>query len=580
MANNVEILITAKDQATATINKTTGGLKGLSDGFQSMTGVSLGAAGALTAVASMLKYSIGQAKEAEKVMAATEAVIKSTGGAAGMTASQIADLADAESRLTSIDDAVIQNGENMLLTFTNIGSTVFPQATRAMEDMAVAMAKGDTANIDLNNTAIQLGKALNDPIAGITALQRVGVTFNATQKEMIADFVKSNDIAGAQGVILKELNKEFGGMADAMGGTASGKMQIAKNNIDNLSESLGGKLLPVLGDAAGAFNDLLTGIDRINATFEEHNTVVAKSATTYQEYQAEMIRAAVASQQLYGLTGLTAEQILASADYTKKASDQMGIYSQDLFEASRLVDSWAVSWKTAGGAATNAANETNTAVTDVQTALDSLNSMNTNLSSAIAGQLDKQAFADSGGAAVQAYVDEVNKAFAEGQISDEDWKKLMDKAYVASQQVDVAMGTISGTEAAENISSTLGKSLEEANKLALDTGSNINAIKSKDVVIRVTTYYKSIYGAEGTPGQGGGGDAFGGSAHVGPAAFGKTFKIPAAFGFEGFPTPMGTASGGERVTVTPEGQNQEMDLSEKTIRRMLLMMRDVKLTSL
>jgi len=75
---------------------------------------------------------IAPAMEAERAMAQTNAVIKSTGGAAGMTAEQVADLAASESRLSSIDDEVIQGGENMLLTFTNIGGDVFPRATRTM----------------------------------------------------------------------------------------------------------------------------------------------------------------------------------------------------------------------------------------------------------------------------------------------------------------------------------------------------------------------------------------------------------------------------------------------------------------
>src|SRR3990167_4218727 len=112
------------------------------------------------ALVGALKGSIEAAVEAERIMTQTEAVIKSTGGAAGLTAEQIGKLAASESRLTSIDDEVIQYGQNMLLTFTNIGGDVFPRATRAMQDMAVAFAQGDTSAIDLQGTAIQLGKAL------------------------------------------------------------------------------------------------------------------------------------------------------------------------------------------------------------------------------------------------------------------------------------------------------------------------------------------------------------------------------------------------------------------------------------
>src|SRR6185503_5795133 len=104
---------------------------------------------------------------------------------------------------------VIQGGENLLLTFTNIGEDVFPSAVKAMNDMAVAMAEGDVSAVDLKGSAIQLGKALNDPVKGITALTRVGVTFSDQQKKQIKDFVEQGRVADAQRVILAELEKEF-----------------------------------------------------------------------------------------------------------------------------------------------------------------------------------------------------------------------------------------------------------------------------------------------------------------------------------------------------------------------------------
>jgi len=197
-----------------------------------------------------LKGSIDAAMEAQRVMTQTEAVIKSTGGAAGLTAQEIEKMAGAESRLTSIDDEVIQSGQNMLLTFTNIGGEVFPRATRAMEDMAVAFAKGDTSAIDLQGTAIQLGKALQDPERGLLALRRVGVAFTESQKAAIKQMMAMNDVAGAQALILAELEKEFGGSAEAAGTTLAGKLQKAQNAIENLGEAIGNKLIPILGDAA------------------------------------------------------------------------------------------------------------------------------------------------------------------------------------------------------------------------------------------------------------------------------------------------------------------------------------------
>lgn len=267
------------------------GAGGLGKSFQELTGVSFGTVAILGALWTGLNQCIEAAKEEEIIMAATAATIKATGGAAGFTAEQIGDLALSESRLTGIDDEVIQSGQNMLLTFRNIGKDVFPRATRAMEDMSLAFAKGNMANVDLQSSAIQLGKALNDPIQGVTALQRVGVSFTETQKAQIKKFVEMNDIASAQAIILKELESEFGGLGEAMGETATGKMQRMRNEIENLEANIGSVLIPILGEAAGSVNKLFSWTDDMNKVFAEHEAIVRKSGVSYSEYLAEMERA-------------------------------------------------------------------------------------------------------------------------------------------------------------------------------------------------------------------------------------------------------------------------------------------------
>jgi len=284
----------------------------------------LGAAAKAAAVAGVgllvggLTASVAAALEAEKIMAQTEAVIKATGGAAGLTAEEISNLAEAESRLTSIDDEVIQSGANMLLTFKEIGGETFPRATRAMEDMAVAMASGDTSAIDLTGTAIQLGKALNDPLKGLTALQKVGVTFAEEQKKAIKEMVRMNDVAGAQAVILAELESEFGGAAAAAGDTMAGKMQKAQNALENFGETIGNKIIPIIGDAADAFVTLITASDQLRAAFVEHQVdmkqKVIDGKVSLEEYNAEIIRAATLTGDYSETIGLTGQKHVEMSD--------------------------------------------------------------------------------------------------------------------------------------------------------------------------------------------------------------------------------------------------------------------------
>lgn len=265
------------------------GLAGVAKGLTGMDVSTLGAAAAVGALAAGLKYSIAQAAESEAVMAQTEAVIKSTGSAAGLTAAQIGDMSLALSQQSTFSDEAIQKGQNLLLTFTNIGSTVFPAATQAMVDMATAMGT------DASSGAIQLGKALQDPVGGIAALTRVGVNFTAAQKELIKSMVATGDVAGAQKIIIAELNKEFGGSAQAALGTYAGKMTQLKNNVDNLAEAFGNELIPILSEAAGAMSLLMTRSDQLHAILATHETDVLATAGSYEEYVAEVIRARIAS---------------------------------------------------------------------------------------------------------------------------------------------------------------------------------------------------------------------------------------------------------------------------------------------
>jgi phage-related minor tail protein len=119
----------------------------------------------------------------------------------------------------------------MLLTFRNIrneagkGNDIFNRSTRVLLDMSKALG------VDSSKAAIQLGKALNDPVKGITALRRVGVTFTEQQQKQIDTLVKSGRTLDAQKMILRELTKEFGGSAVAQA-TSTEKLKVAFGNLE------------------------------------------------------------------------------------------------------------------------------------------------------------------------------------------------------------------------------------------------------------------------------------------------------------------------------------------------------------
>ncbi len=223
-------------------------------------GLAAGGAGALLggALAVGLKGAVEAAAEAEQVTAQTRAVLKSTGGVANVSAKQVDKLSSALSAKSGADDEAIASGQNVLLTFTGIrneagkGNDVFNQTTQAALDMSVAL------KTDMKSASMTLGKALNDPIAGMSKLTKQGVTFTQGQKDQAKAMVAAGDTAGAQKLILAELSKEFGGSAEAAGNTFTGKVNKAKVAMGNLQESIGGAVLPVLSKAATGFATLVS----------------------------------------------------------------------------------------------------------------------------------------------------------------------------------------------------------------------------------------------------------------------------------------------------------------------------------
>lgn len=230
----------------------TRGLRGITESAGPFI-AALGIAGVTETVTHLLE----EFRDAQKITRQTQAVLKSTGGSAKVSAKEIEELTVALSNKTGIDRESIQDGENMLLTFTSLrneagkGNDMFTQASKIMVDLGAAMHKGPRAS------SIMLGKALQDPIRGMTSLRRVGVNFNNQQTDQIKKMAESGNLIGAQKRILKELNKEFGGSAAAQADPID-RVRVAWKN---LQVQMGEKLWPVLAKGMSLFATFLTGME-------------------------------------------------------------------------------------------------------------------------------------------------------------------------------------------------------------------------------------------------------------------------------------------------------------------------------
>ena len=188
--------------------------------------------------------------EHEKIQVRTDAVIKSTGHAAHVTAKQIDELAKSIMAKSGIDNEQLQSGENILLQFRAIqnqagkNNDIFDQATVAMADLSVVMGGNTTM------AAKSLGKALQDPEHGFGALKRAGVTYTDSQKGAIKFLQEHNRTLEAQKIILEGVTRATGGQAEALGRTLQGKLNIASTTFKNLAMDIAGTFLPSLATAA------------------------------------------------------------------------------------------------------------------------------------------------------------------------------------------------------------------------------------------------------------------------------------------------------------------------------------------
>lgn len=214
------------------------------------------------------KEAVASFDTAAKANAQMEAVILSTGGSAGRSLQQLSKQAEDLAGKTLFDDDQTKGAQNLLLTFTEIKGKVFDDAIPAIQDLATAMS-GD-GPVDLKGASVQVGKALNDPIKGISALSRVGVTFTEQQKNVIENLVNTGQKAKAQGIILAELNKEFGGSAEAAALAGLGPLQVLNNKFGEIKESIGGlivggllALMPVFSLLETAMSGVVSGLSAL-----------------------------------------------------------------------------------------------------------------------------------------------------------------------------------------------------------------------------------------------------------------------------------------------------------------------------
>lgn len=247
---NVEILGEFKKltEATKGSEKSLGGLETQAKKFSKGINTALAAVGIGLSVGAIINFGKAAIAGAEAAQVADKRLLQVTksmdlfGKDTAIVTDRLVKFADKQELLTGVTAETVKQVQATLITFGELGSSAdtvggaFDRATQAALDLAAAGFGSAETN------AIQLGKALQDPIKGLTALARSGVTFTEQEKERIKTLVESNQLGEAQALILAAIEQQVGGTAEATV-TASARMEAAFGQI---TDAVGLALLPVL----------------------------------------------------------------------------------------------------------------------------------------------------------------------------------------------------------------------------------------------------------------------------------------------------------------------------------------------
>ncbi|MDP3417844.1 MAG: hypothetical protein Q8S40_17845, partial [Falsiroseomonas sp.] len=301
----------------------------------------LGPAGAAAAVglgvlAAGFGASLRAAEQFERLSLRTDAIIRATGATAGLTGQQIRDIAQDLAATTLASTRGVEEAAQQLLTFRSISGDTFGRTLRAAQDLAA------TGFGTLGSSAVQLGKALEDPVRGVSALAEVGVSFTSSQRAMIKSLVEAGEAAEAQRLILAAVEAQVGGAGRAEAGGLAGAYDTLGQNVENFLTQVGnlGPLqlatgaISALAAVVGALNDGLTALRRVYTPAE-----LAQRAVGDAQARVDAVRAQIAAAEAgvlptgrRGSLGAAAGQIAAG----QTGSDRIAELRQALAEAERI----------------------------------------------------------------------------------------------------------------------------------------------------------------------------------------------------------------------------------------------------
>jgi len=217
-----------------------------------------GLGAAIASAAYLAGSAVTEFAQVERQQLQMQALIKATGGAAGLSAKGLDEFARSLAQDTLASPAGVRDAINVMLTFKSVSGDTFKDSIRLSQDLASVM------RTDVKSASQQLAKALEDPAKNLSTLSRSGVTFTEVEREKIKVMHESGDVAAAQTLILQKLESQVGGAGSAEGGGLIGKTDLLAQRWGEFKEAIVAAS-NADGPVSTFLDNLAKGLDNINS---------------------------------------------------------------------------------------------------------------------------------------------------------------------------------------------------------------------------------------------------------------------------------------------------------------------------
>jgi hypothetical protein len=306
----------------SSLNKSSSLIGGAKSALLSIIPIASLAAGAMV-FGSGVREGIAEVKNWRKEASQLYAGIVSTNGVAGRSFDQLTAKAKELQKQLGFEDDEVMGAESILLTFTKVRNKIFDEALPAAADLATRF------KMDLPQAALMMGKALNDPLRGINALRRNGISFTEAQENAIKKLTQAGKLEAAQAIVLKEVYTEVGGSAKAA--FDADPLRAFTLASKDIKEQLGGAAISIITKFKPAILSLMekmsNGLEWIIQNWSKLSPIVyslggallvAATASSILALQLKLTAGWVAIKTLYtqGLTVATAAMTLVTKGWS------------------------------------------------------------------------------------------------------------------------------------------------------------------------------------------------------------------------------------------------------------------------